>query len=257
MRALGAVPGYPLRGFIIGVLVVMLVCAIAAPVLYIADLEPVWWIVSACFAGSCLFSLIVIALISRPYVRDIDTIRENHLVHWEYAADEWARYEEAEWQRGQRDARMYPIFSLILALIVAGITFVSSRHMLLTLGAFGLFLGIGAIITLQTIGTASWRYARRYKAHGDVFISSTGILRPSGYLPYNGHNLRLIAAEIEPGDPDMLRLEVSSYTEHAVPRTSAFRIPVPYGREGEAREVAQQLLGISAARNYEPTRIAR
>lgn len=254
---LGAVPGYPLRPYIIGVLWFMVACAIVSPALYLAGLEPVWWIVPACLVASCLVSLTITALISRPYVRDIDAIHENHLVHWIYAADEWARFEEAEWQRDQRNTRIYPLFSLILALVVAALAFVGSRNLLVTLGTFGLFMGIGLLITVQTWGAAKWRYARRHKAAGDVYISMTGVLQPRGYMPYNGFNLKLTTAEVETGDPDTLRLVVSSYTENAVRRSSEFRIPIPYGREDEAREVAQQLLGISASRGYVAVNAAR
>jgi hypothetical protein len=257
LRALGAVPGYPLRPFIIGLLWFTLACAVAAIGLYFAPVEPFWWILPTCFLASCVFSLVVIALISRPYVRDIETIRENPLVHWVYAADEWARFEEAVWQSEQRDARTLPIVTVIIASVVAGLAFLGSRELLVTLAAFGIFVGIGVLVTLQTWGAALWRYQRRDRAGGDVFISATGILKPGAYLPYNGFNLRLTIAEVEPGDPDTLRLQVSSYSEHAVTRTSDIRIPIPYGREDEAREVAQQLLGISAARGYEPVRSSR
>lgn len=257
LRVLGAVPGYPLRPFIIGLLWFTLACAVTATTLYFAPVEPFWWILPACFMVSCLFSLAVIALISRPYVRDIDTIREKHLVHWTYAADEWARFEEMEWQREQRDVRIYPIATVVIALVVAGLAYLGSRDLLVTFAAFGIFIGIGVLVTLQTWGVARWRYMRRHRAAGDVYISMTGILQPRGYLPYNGFNLRLTIAEVEPGDPDTLRLQVSSYTEEAITRSSDMRIPVPYGREDEAREVAQQLFGISAARGYEAVRSSR
>jgi hypothetical protein len=190
-------------------------------------------------------------------VRDIDTIRETHLVHWTYAADEWARFEEAEWQREQSSLRVFPIVGIVIALVVAGLAYLGSRDPLVTLAAFGIFLGIGVLVTLQTWGAARWRYARRHRAAGDVFISTTGILQPRGYLPYSGFNLKLTVAEVESGDPDTLRLQVSSYTEDALTRSTDFRIPIPYGREDEAREVAQQLLGASAARGYQPVSPSR
>ena len=254
LHFLGAVPGYPLRPFIIGLLWFALACAIATTALFFTGLEPVWWIVPACFVAACIVSLALIAFISRPYVRDIDTIREKHLVHWVYAADEWARFEEAEWQREKRDLRLFPIFGSIVALVVAALAYVGSRDPLVTLATFGIFFSIGLLVTLQTWGAARWRYARRHRAVGDVYISTTGVLQPRGYLPYSGFNLKLTVAEVEPGDPDTLRLQVSSYTEDALTRSSDIRIPVPYGREDEAREVAQQLLGASAARGYEPVR---
>ncbi|HEX5166013.1 MAG TPA: hypothetical protein VFV93_11500 [Thermomicrobiales bacterium] len=252
LRVLGAVPYSPFRQFIIGLLGLTLAFVVAAVALYLAAVEPVWWILPLCFAGSCLFSLGLIALLSRPYVRDIDTIRQNPLVHWTYAADEWARFEEAQWKRETGSVRSYPLFTAIIALVVAGLAYVGSRDLLVTLGAFGLFVAIGALVTLQTWGMAKWRYARRAKAAGDVYISTSGILQPQGYLPYSGFNVRLTEAEVVPGDPDTLRLQISSYSENAISRTSDIRIPVPYGREDEAREVAQQLLGASAARGYKP-----
>ncbi len=257
LRILGAVPGYPLRPFIIGLLWFALACAVAAAALYVAPVEPVWWIVPACFVASCLFSLALIAIISRPFVRDIDTIRENHLVHWNYAADEWARFEEAEWQREKRDVRIFPILGLVIALVVAALAYLGSRDPIVTLAAFAIFAVIGLLVTLQTWGVARWRYLRRHRAGGDVYISTTGVLQPRGYLPYTGFNLRLTVAEVEPGDPDTLRLQVSSYTEDALTRSSDIRIPVPYGREDEAREIAQQLLGVSAARGYKPVTSSR
>lgn len=129
-----------------------------------------------------------------------------------------------------------------------------SRDPLVALATFGIFFSIGLLVTLQTWGAARWRYARRHRAVGDVYISTTGVLQPRGYPAYSGFNLKLTVAEVEPGDPDTLRLQVSSYTEDALTRSSDIRIPVPYGREDEAREVAQQLLGASAARGYEPVR---
>lgn len=257
LRVLGAVHGSPLRALIIGLLWVTLACLAAATVLYFTELEPVWWIVPACLVGSCVVSLAIVALLSRPYVRDIDTIRAKPLVHWVYAADEWARFEETIWQREQRSLRIYPIFGIGLALVVAALAYIGSRDPLVTLAAFGVFIGIGLLVTLQTWGAARWRYARKHQTGGDVYISTTGILQPRGYLPHSGFNLKLTAAEVEPGDPDTLRLQVSSYTEDALTRSSEIRIPIPYGREDEAREVAQQLLGASAARGHQPVRSAR
>jgi hypothetical protein len=257
LRILGAVPYSPFRQFIIGLLWLTLAFAVAAVALYLAGLEPVWWILPICLAGSCVFSLGLIALLSRPYVRDIETIRQDPLVHWTYAADEWARFEDAQLKRETGSVRSYPLFTVVIALVVAALAFAGSRDLLVTLGIFGLFVLIGVLVTLQTWGAAKWRYARRHKAAGDVFVSTSGVLQPRGYLPYSGFNVKLTEAEVEPGDPDTLRLQISSYSEHAIARTSEIRIPVPYGREDEAREVAQQLLGVSAARGYKPATPAR
>ena len=146
--------------------------------------------------------------------------------------------------------RIFPIIGLVIALIVAALAYRGSRDPLVTLAAFGMFLGIGVLVTVQTWGVARWRYQRRHRAAGDVYISTTGILQPRGYLPYSGFNLKLTMAEVVPGDPDTLHLQVSSMTEDALTRKSDIRIPVPYGRENEAYEVAQQLLGASQARGY-------
>lgn len=251
LNILGAAPGTPFRGFTIGYFWFLLLCAIAAGVVALSPVNPVYIWVPACFVAGAPIVLAVLAFYSRSFAREQRRMRDGeYWARWEYQGDEWSRFEEREWREAQRETRLARYFTVGLVVIGGGVAGLVSRDLLMAGAIGGTRLLCGLLVMGQTYFLGLMRYRRRHQAMGEVRISPGGILQPRGFIPLSALNLKLVKAEVEPLDdrgPSMLTLVVGSMSENLVTRTSEFRVPIPYGKESEATELANRLLGASAA----------
>jgi hypothetical protein len=242
LTLLNAVPGNPLRGFVIGYLWFVLGCLAAVAIILASGIDVVWALVAGAFAATAVVVLPILAFFSRPIAKDIARIRERHLAHWTYADDDWGRFEQDAWRRTRREAALFPLFAIVLALVTGVIAWLAASDVLAGLLAAGAFLGIGLVAAATTLISGRIRLARRRRVTGDVYISDTGVLQPSGYMPFRGFNQRLTEVAVEEGQPPSLRFVTESWSDSGLPRTSEFRIPVPPGHEDDARSLAATLL---------------
>lgn len=251
LTILGAVPGAPFRGFTICYLWFLLTCAIATGIIAVSPVNPVYIWVPGAFLGGAPVVLLVLALYSRSFARAATDMREELFwLRWQYQGDEWARFEEYVWRETQRETRMARYFTLGLVVIGGGVAGLASRDLLLGAVIGGVLFLCGLGVMGQTYLVGLHRYRRRHQAAGEVRVGPKGVLQPRGFTPISSFNLSLIDAKVEPlGEPgpSMLRLVLGSMTEDSITRTSEFRVPIPYGRESEATELAYRLLGASAA----------
>lgn len=248
---LGAVPGTPFRGFTIGYLWFLLFCVVASVAVALSPVNRVYIWVPACFLAGAVMVLPVLAMYSRSFARSLRRAQDgDYWVRWEYEGDEWELFEEYQWREAQRETRIARYFTLGLVVIGGGIAGLTSRDVLMAGAIGGMLLLCGLLVIAQTYVLGLVRYRRRHHAAGEVRISPSGVLQPRGFTPISAFNLRLVGATVEPSEvrgPSMLKLVVGSMSEHLTTRTSELRVPIPYGKESEAAELVNRLLGARAA----------
>jgi hypothetical protein len=239
---LGLTRGNPLRPFVIGYLWFNLITSAAALVLFALDLDFVYVFLALMWPLGAPIVLTVIWFVNRPFARDLNELRQgNYIARWELTADELSRFEDAEWRRARRDAKIAPAFGLMLAVLLGAFTLAFTEDIAIAGLAAGIGLAIGLTVATTSYLFGKLRFHRRDTRAGDVRFSERGVLQPSGYLPYRGFNLTPIEILVEDGDPSMLRFRVGSVTENLTTREQEFRVPIPNGREAEAADLAARL----------------
>jgi hypothetical protein len=246
-RWLGAVPGIPLRPFILGMLWLLIGCLIAAGVLWALDVYFVYPLLALIFAAVFAFVLPITALVTRRFVRDMDRLLAGaYLARWPIDDAVWERHASQEWRRARDFARRGPLYTLALALGIGGAAGVlyalsagGARDALLTaLGVGGVIVVVGLLVSGGTYLAGRWRYARRERLRGDVLIGMSGVYQHGVYTPFEGFNLRLARAELEPGDPTTLHFVTQTMTQYGTRQAAEAHVPVPPGNEAEAADLA-------------------
>jgi hypothetical protein len=167
------------------------------------------------------------------------------MAHWTYEPGEWSTFATREVAHRGGEA-----FWMFVGVVVIG-TLMLAWDTGDWLTSFGLALLLGAII-----GGGKWLIAR--SAHtqnvatsrGEVVITPTAVLMNGRYEVLHDHHFRFLGAHIlEDEQPRILALSVDWPTRSG--RVSeTYRIPIPAGREDEARKVAQELVeGYAALKN--------
>jgi hypothetical protein len=200
---------------------------------------------------------------SKKEIRDL--LAANHLVHWRYNPDEWRRFAETEWAQAKAKARIMPLASLCFFLVIGFlVTLVFSLLFLLGVWdppllhqvpigkAFLIFGGmdvvsmaiIGAVLGVE-LGAGNYlkereRYRKRLRSPGEAYLGPSGFYMQGLYIPLRWWS-RLGPAGIEPGDPAVLRLNVEVPLFRRYRPFRALRVPIPRGKEEEARELVGRL----------------
>jgi hypothetical protein len=114
---------------------------------------------------------------------------------------------------------------------------------------FLLLIAAAFLVGLLTTLAAQRAFERRAHLTGDTYISLLGILRPDGYRPLHGVLYHLAAVDVLPGRPSQLRCRLKLGRVGNLlaligntPANIEERVPVPYGHEAEATQVAARLL---------------
>jgi hypothetical protein len=168
------------------------------------------------------------------------------MAHWTYEPGDWSAYASREVAHRSAEA-----FWLFVGFVVLG-TLMLARRTSGDWTAFGVALLLGAVV-----GGGRWLIAR--SAHeqnvatprGEVVITPTAVLMNGRYQVIQDHHFRFRGARIlEDERPRILELSVDWPTRSG--RVSdTYRIPIPPGREHEARAVAQDLVAGYAVLNGE------
>jgi Flp pilus assembly protein TadD len=216
--------------------------------------------VSAGLGGGLALVLGLFALILRCWFvpqgdRNLEVFRRGeHWVHWACEPAEWQRYAEAEWQRFAQARWPYPQAApwMLLASVAVGLGCAwlwwhdgwaddSPWFYLVCLAAVTGFIG-GLYHVLN------WHYRRSLRCVGDVYLAPTALYVPGrddvwSVLSMCGsgfHGIHFVPGD---GGPALLHcavdLKVPFWLLLMLREMPAFRIPVPAGREDEARRFIQ------------------
>jgi hypothetical protein len=167
------------------------------------------------------------------------------LAHWTYEPGEWSAYASREVAHRSSEA-----FWIFVGFVMLGTVMLAWQTSGDWTASFGLSLLLGAII-----GGGKWLIARsQHQGNvatpcGEVVITPTAVLMNGRYGVLQDHHFRFLGARIlEDERPQILLLTIDWPTRSG--RVSdTYRIPIPAGREDEARVVAQELTAGYAALN--------
>jgi hypothetical protein len=191
--------------------------------------------------AAALVCLIIFYLYGRTYTRNIRRILSGeYWVHWCYTPDEGRRFVQHEVTRAQRRIRQTFLIGLPVSALAGLVLGVLSGVMLAGLIVTGTLLLIMLLIVLTfylqgRLRSGLWRGDRI-----EVYIHPQGIVYQSGkFEPFSSFNQSLIGVRIEPGDPPVLQFTSCTGSGRAYMEIES-RIPIPGGREAEARDLIER-----------------
>jgi hypothetical protein len=205
--------------------------------------------------GGALLSLGVIMGITSPIVgalylkraSQFDKIQSGSavLARWTYDPGTWARYTEEEHGRDRKARWQLFAFISVIALVV-GIGF--SIFLAVTgedMPWFGLLVALGIIVlvAITAASTAFAEYARnKSRRQGEVIISDEGVVFNGILHTWHSPGAALESVTWEDGHPPVIIFAYSGPSGTARGTWYA-RIPVPSGREVEARGIIEHFKG--------------
>jgi hypothetical protein len=159
------------------------------------------------------------------------------LAHWRYQPEEWQSYTQVELQEQTTQNKW------LLAVMAAWALFFGGLCWALDGDAGGLvfLVMLGMILILATVafGMPRWRYWRQRHGPGEAWITPNAIYFDGVLVRWAfwGTRLENVAWHASIGKtPALIEFEVS-YPSRAGRQSQTTRIPVPAGRETEARNI--------------------
>jgi len=159
------------------------------------------------------------------------------LAHWTYTPEEWGAYTRREIKYRNREA-----FWIFVGFVMLASVMLVWQESADWGTSFAVALVVGALM-----GGGKWLIART--AHernvatprGEVVISPTALLMNGTYQVIQDHHFRFRSARvIEDERPQILEIGIEWPTRSGT-ATEEYRIPIPAGREEEARAIAHEL----------------
>ena len=167
------------------------------------------------------------------------------LAHWRYAEGEWSAYASRE--AGHRGGEALGLF---VGMVLVGTPMLAWVKDVGWGIAFGVSLVVGAMLGGGKLLIALTEHRQNVATPGgEVVITPTAVLMNGRYQVLQDHQFRFRGARILEGErPQILELSIEMASgSGSVPET--YRIPIPAGREHEARVVARDLVAAHAALN--------
>lgn len=224
-------------------------------------------VVSTTFLLVCGLPLLVFCLWlgheGKKEVRDL--LAGSHLVHWHYSLDEWRRFAGTVWARARRKALITPLIALCFFLVLGlFVTLVLSSLLLLgvldapllhevSMGRALLILAAENLVSMGMAGAilgvvfgvteylkARGLYLKALKSPGEAYIGPLGFYMQGRYVRFPWWS-RLSPGGMESGDPTILRLNIEVPLPRRYRIFRHLRVPIPSGKEEEARELLGRL----------------
>lgn len=170
--------------------------------------------------------------------------RGEFLVHWTYQPGEWSRFTAAEQAKADRQARWLPLAGGVVG-AAGGLIFLPviqlSGLLLVTAGSVALGWGLGRLVRR--------RGALKETDPAEAYIGAEIAYCGGRTIGWTGNGMAISGLELLAGDPAVLQITVrtgikgawSILVPHSRRLTLVYRIPVPAGREAEARQVIAAL----------------
>jgi hypothetical protein len=155
---------------------------------------------------------------------------EPVLAHWTYEAGEWSAYTQGESKRKTTEAIVLGVAVFVVAWLIGG-----KGEEGETMRAAGAMVGI-MLVAGGLLMARSGNQANR-AGPGEAIISPSAILLNGEYHVLRNETYRFEGVSYDTHSrPPVLEFKVAWSTRHG-PSSERVRIPVPAGREEEAREV--------------------
>jgi hypothetical protein len=198
-------------------------------------------IMIGCFAVAGLITGVTLIFSKRWEAKKVASLRAGQgvLAHWTYTGDEWQHYAARERARARK-------YFIIIACVLAVVLLIPFTQLALSpRGGFDrtipeallvVFVPIAFVVAIVWVVTVMPTRHLSRDAPGDAYISADGALIHDRYYPWNYMMQRLQSVRLEEGDPSVMEFTWTS-PGYRTSQTHSVRVPVPRGREGEAREM--------------------
>lgn len=184
---------------------------------------------------------IIAALVYMNRAKALDRLfkDENLLAHWSYTADEWRQYTETDYKADSKGK--WSLFYVVAVISLAvGLIF------LIFAGEGGVFvffvmLGLIALIAFVAWFSARHAYNQNRKSVGEAFISREGVFLNRQFHTWKGLAANLDSVAIIEEKGQSLVAFTYSMPSRVGMEERTVRVPVPVGKEEEARKIAEML----------------
>jgi len=201
-----------------------------------------WFMFSLLLACVFLLSLLFFAALFWSSLRlDRMLSGEDLLAHWTYSQDEIAPYATGEDARLSRNKLIYLFFTLLTVLVCEGLAYIIDPETALVPGAI---LVIGCFAIIYGLPAALASYEKRFAT--DAYIGRAGALFCNRFHLWKIFNASLNRVSFLEGKPAFLEISYSFMSTDGSGPTSVavnLKIPVPKGKEAEAKHVVSELTG--------------
>jgi hypothetical protein len=166
---------------------------------------------------------------------------EDLLAHWTYSSEEIAPYATGEEARLSRNKLVYLFFTLLTVVVCEGLAYILDPGTALVPAAI---LVIGCFAVIYGVPKALASYEKRFAT--DAYIGRAGALFCNRFHLWKIFNASLNRVSFAEGKPAFLGINYSFLSTDGSGPTSVavnLKIPVPKGKEAEARRVVLELSG--------------
>jgi hypothetical protein len=166
--------------------------------------------------------------------------KENILVHWTYAPEEWKTYTKTEHKEDTSTRKGLFLMVLVISALVCGVMAAVVRDDYLIF--FLIFLGIVAITGITALATGWSNYRNNQARLGEVYITLDGLYLNKQLHVWKGlgNSLEAIAFEEEYRAQPRIKVDYSSPARTGRNYYTA-RVPVPPGQEEVARKIVAEI----------------
>ena len=216
------------------IITALLTFAIFAPAIFGMDGMNGGYAISFISIVAAITSLVV-AIMYQGRAGALDRILkgENRLAHWKYDPAEWQSYAEKEYAREKQDKRnLFYLVAVISLVVGVGFTIAHPDGGWVVLWVLG---GLLVLIAFVAFSTTRYNYWMNKKYRGEAYITPEGV-----YLNRMLHLWRGWGASLE--DVSYNEKEKFLAFQYSTPNRNGrsdytLRVPVPTGKEDEARRV--------------------
>ncbi len=166
---------------------------------------------------------------------------EDLLAHWTYSPQEISQYVTGEDARLSRNKLIYLFFTLLIVVVCDGLAYAIDPANAL---APGVILVASCFAVIYGIPKALASYEKRFAT--DAYIGRAGALFCNRFHLWRIFNASLNRVSFSEGKPAFLEISYSFLSSDGSGPTSVsvnLKIPVPKGKEAEAKHVVSELTG--------------
>jgi hypothetical protein len=166
-------------------------------------------------------------------------VGEHVVARWTYSPEEWRRYTEAERKRqGGWRLGLFLVIAFFIYLF-SGIIWIGDHEHGPTV--FLIMTGVAAVVGLAAFLSWAIPYRRNLRRVGEAVISARGLLLNGVFHEWMAKGASLDSVVWKKGKPPCLEFSYT-YPGQRNRATSTVYVPVPEGREEEARRVVSYFM---------------
>ncbi len=179
-------------------------------------------------------------------------------VHWTYTEEEWQAFNVADEEQRQSGWRTnlaaYGVAFVLILGFCAWFSFGRDWNVRVGVRLFFtivtpvVVIGGALLLTRQEAHLGQLLYRARQRGPREITIGPTGLREGRTFFPWRAGASRLTHVRLESGPPSVLIFRTTRPVS-GTPIDYEFRVPIPAGREAEARQVVERFVQLLAPDN--------